>query len=120
MECVFCKIAKGEIPSLKYYEDEQVMVFLDINPDCNGHSLIIPKLHSKDAFDIDNKMMIHIHETSKKVMTNLQEKLKCDGFSLIQNNGSAQQVKHYHLHVKPVYKNNTTLKDPNEIFNLIK
>ena len=129
MDCVFCKIIKGEIPSLKIYEDDSVLAFLDINPDCDGHTLIIPKRHFKDLDDIDIDTLTRINLAAKKVKKLLEEKLHCDGISLLQNNGNVQEVKHYHLHLKPQYKDKMSLelvkhkdliKDPNEIYNMIK
>lgn len=127
--CVFCKIVNGEITSMKIYEDELVLAYLDINPDCDGHTLIIPKKHYKDIFDIPNETLLHIYGVSKIIMKNLEKKLDCNGFSLVQNNGDAQEVKHYHLHVKPYYndkksisfiKNNDLIKDPKDIYEIIK
>lgn len=103
-DCIFCKIVNGEIPCMKIYEDDICMAYLDINPDSDGHSLIIPKKHYTDIFDIPDDTLLHIYKSSKKVMKILEEKLGCDGFTLIQNNGIIQEVKHYHLHVKPCYK----------------
>ncbi len=103
MDCVFCKIIKGEIPSYKIYEDDKVLAFLDINPTSTGHTLIIPKKHTLDLMDIDNDVLTHIFNVARKI-ANLQiEKLNATGFTLVQNNGSVQDVKHYHLHVMPAY-----------------
>lgn len=129
MDCIFCKIVEGKIPSLKIYEDEVILAFLDINPDSNGHTLIIPKKHYKDINDIDEKTLCHIYSKAKDIMKLLEEKLNADGFSLLQNNGSVQEVKHYHLHIKPYYSNKPSIKlvkdsflieDANEIYKKIK
>lgn len=129
MDCIFCKIIKGEIPCLKIYEDDVVLAFLDINPDCDGHTLIIPKKHFKDLDDIDIDTLLKINLVAKKIKKLLEEKLHCDGISLLQNNGTIQEVKHYHLHLKPQYKDKISLelvkhkdliKDPNEVYNIIK
>ena len=86
-------------------------------------------LHYKDIYDIPSDTLLHIYETAKKLMDMLREKLGCDGFTLLQNNGSIQEVKHYHLHIKPHYKNNhpvklvkdtNLIKDPKEIYSKIK
>lgn len=128
-DCIFCKIISGDIPCMKVYEDDIVLAYLDINPDSDGHTLIIPKEHYKDINDIPDKTLLHIYKTSKKIMKILEEKLGCDGFSLLQNNGSIQEVKHYHLHVKPYYKNKKQnelikhkelIKDPKEIYEIVK
>lgn len=127
--CIFCKIVNGEIPCMKLYEDDLVLAYLDINPDSDGHTLIIPKTHYKDIYDIPNSTLAHIYDVAKIIMKKLEEKLNCNGFSLLQNNGNIQEVKHYHLHIKPYYDNNKTvelikhsnlIKDPNEIYEIIK
>lgn len=105
MDCIFCKIAKGECPSYTIYEDDIVKAFLDINPLSNGHTLIIPKKHFKELDDIDEKTITHIMMVSKKVKSILEDKLDMDGVTLIQNNGKPQEVKHFHLHLKPYYSN---------------
>ena len=128
-DCIFCKIINGDIPCMKVYEDDVCLAYLDINPDSNGHTLIIPKKHYKDIYDIPNDILSHIYEVAKKIMKLLEDKLKCDGFSLLQNNGSVQEVKHYHLHIKPYYSNNPSIKiikneslieSVNEVYNKIK
>ena len=115
MDCIFCIIINGDIPSYTIYENEYVKCFLDINPLSNGHTLIIPKKHFKDAFDIDEKYLFEIHKASKIILNMLNEKLKPNGFQLVQNNGIVQEVKHYHLHIIPKY-NKSTKKDVKEIF----
>ena len=110
MDCIFCKIINNEIPCLKVYEDEVCLAFLDINPDCDGHTLIVPKSHYKDIYDIPENVLLHIQAIAKKIMKKLEEKLNCDGFSLVQNNGDIQEVKHYHLHIKPYYNNKKTIE----------
>ena len=110
MDCLFCKIIAGEIPCYKIFEDDLVLAFLDINPDSNGHTLIIPKQHFQDLDDIDLETLNHINEISKKLKKMLEEKLHCDGISLLQNNGAVQEVKHYHMHLKPYYKDKVSIK----------
>lgn len=105
MDCLFCKIIKGEIPSYTIYEDDVVKCFLDINPNTNGHVLIIPKKHYLDVLDIDSNTMMHIIEVQKKIYNLLKEKLNAEGCTFAQNNGIAQEVKHYHMHVIPRYSN---------------
>ena len=128
-DCIFCKIINGDIPCMKVYEDDVCLAYLDINPDSDGHTLIIPKKHYKDIYDIPNDTLSHIYDISKKIMDMLKEKLGCDGFTLLQNNGSIQEVKHYHLHIKPYYndkksieliKNKDLIKDPKDIYEIIK
>ena len=106
MDCIFCKIINGEIPCYKVYEDDIVLAFLDINPSSNGHTLIIPKKHYKDITDIDNETVSHIFDVTRIIKKKLEDKLGIDGLTLIQNNGDVQEVKHFHLHLRPYYKNN--------------
>ena len=105
MDCIFCKIIKGEIPSYKIYEDEVIYAFLDINPSSIGHTLIIPKEHTLDITTIDNNTLNHIMSKSKDIAKLLTTKLNADGFTLQQNNGFVQEVKHFHLHIIPKYLN---------------
>ena len=105
MDCLFCKIIKGEIPNKTIYEDEKVKVFLDINPNTNGDTLIVPKKHYQDFRDLDNDILIYMHEIIKKIYSIYQEKLHCDGLTIINNSDYAQEIKHYHLHFMPRYKN---------------
>lgn len=117
MNCVFCKIINGDIPSYTIYEDEIVKVFLDIDPDVDGHLLIIPKQHILDMDTIDDETLSYIMIIAKKMKKLLKDKLGIDGLTIIQNNGSIQEVKHYHIHLKPHYKNEQKLNDVNEIFS---
>lgn len=120
MNCIFCKIISDEIPSYTIYEDDVVKCFLDINPDSNGHVLIIPKKHFICLDDIDINTLTHIMEVSKKLKKKLEEKLKIDGLTLIQNNGDVQEVKHYHLHLKPYYNDSLENLPVEEIYNILK
>ena len=128
MDCLFCKIINGDIPSYKVYENEYVFAFLDINPDADGHTLIVPKKHFKDIEDIDENTLLEIFKAAKTVKKLLEEKLNCDGITLMQNNGDVQEVKHFHLHVKPYYNNKTSIEvikhnenisDVKEIYEII-
>ena len=119
MDCIFCKIVNGEIPSYTLYEDDIVKVFLDVNPDTNGHTLIVPKKHYTDLFDIDDNTLMHIMNTAKKINLLLSDKLHTDGLTLVQNNGLKQEVKHFHLHLKPQYKNEGKLLSVEEIYKKI-
>ncbi len=111
MECIFCKIINGEIPSYTIYEDEYVKVFLDIHPISNGHTLIIPKKHFENLYEMDSETLTKIEITSQKVGTLLKEKLGCKGITRLQNNEYGQEVKHYHMHLIPRYeKDNFQLK----------
>jgi histidine triad (HIT) family protein len=124
--CIFCKIIRGEIPSYTIYEDDLVKVFLDINPVTKGHTLIIPKNHYDSLIDIDSNTLLHIQNIAKELMNKYKEKLGAEGFTLVQNNGLGQEVKHYHLHLIPRYQEDGLKMEANgnetpveEIFNLL-
>ena len=116
---IFCKINKKEIPSFTLYEDELVKVILDVNPDNNGHSLVIPKKHYTDIFDMDEKTLNHIIKIAKKMDKLFKEKLNSDGLTLIQNNGIAQEVKHFHLHLIPQYGYKQELIEVEDVYHQI-
>ena len=105
MNCVFCNIVEGKIPSQTIFEDEIIKVMMDINPVSNGHLLIIPKKHFTNLTDIDMDTLMHIQKTAKEMFKLLKDKLNIDGLTLCQNNEYGQEVKHYHLHLIPRYKN---------------
>lgn len=104
-DCLFCKIVNGEIPSKKLYEDDEVLVFLDINPSTNGDCLVIPKRHVVTIDDLDNDLITQMYEVILKMKQLLEEKLGCSGLTIVQNNGYGQEVKHFHIHLTPRYEN---------------
>ena len=105
-DCIFCKIVNNEIKSHTIYEDELVKVFLDANPETNGHMLIIPKKHYQNILDLDEKIIPHAVKIIKeKLYPLIKEKLHCDGMTIAQNNEYGQEVKHFHIHVVPRYEN---------------
>lgn len=106
-QCIFCKIANGEIPSRTIYEDEQFRVFLDLSPAAKGHALIVPKEHYANLYEIPEELAADAMRLAKKEMALMTKKLSCDGFQLMQNNGetAGQTVFHFHLHLIPRYKN---------------
>lgn len=118
MDCLFCKIVSGEIPSFKIYEDDNVLAFLDIHPKSNGHTLIIPKKHIVDFTELDNEILLHLHMVAKNIVTFLEEKLKCTGFCINTNYLDTQEIKHFHLHIVPNSKEK--IKDVKEIFDKLK
>ncbi len=103
--CIFCKIANGEIPSYTLYEDSDFRVILDINPVTTGHALIIPKEHYKNLYELDENIASKVLVVAKKLATAMTEELKCDGFNLLQNNEeiAGQTVFHFHMHLIPRY-----------------
>ncbi len=127
MDCIFCNIIKGDIPSHTIYEDDIAKVFLDINPSTNGDLLVIPKKHIVTLLDMDEETLSHLFKVIKKLMPILQEKLHCEGFTLVQNNGYGQEIKHFHIHLTPRYENDLLshqfnkdlLKPLDEVFDSI-
>lgn len=116
---IFCKIMNGEIPSFTIYEDDVVKVFLDVNPDVNGHALVVPKKHYTDLFDIDNETLLHILEVARKMDGLFRDTLGSEGLTLVQNNGLLQEVKHFHLHLKPQYSSKQELMNAEDVYNQI-
>lgn len=118
MDCVFCKIINKELPSYTLYEDEDVKCFLSIEPMHNGHALVIPKKHIKDMYEIDTETLSKINEVAKKMMNLINERLNPDGIRLLQHNGCVQEVKHFHLHIIPIY-NNENKMNIEDVFNTL-
>lgn len=110
-DCLFCKIINKEIPCYKVYDNDDVLAFLDINPESYGHTLVIPKKHFNNYEDIDLETIKKINEVGKIVYNKIKTNLHTDGIRLVQNNGIIQDVKHYHLHLVPIYKNDKDGKD---------
>ena len=105
-DCLFCKIIDGSIPSYNVYEDDKVKVFLDINPNNDGHLLVIPKEHKANLYEMDDDTLIYMLNIIKeKLKPILSDKLNIDGLTISQNNDYGQEVKHFHIHVIPRYKN---------------
>ena len=104
--CIFCKLASGEIPTNSIYEDDMFRVILDAAPASKGHALIIPKEHYANIYEIDTEAAGEAMKLAKKMAAHMTEKLKCDGFNLLQNTGeiAGQTVFHFHLHLVPRYK----------------
>ena len=105
-DCIFCKIINDELPSKTVYEDDLIKVIMNINPQTNGHLLVLPKEHYVNLLDIDQKIITHsLNIVKEKLYPLLKEKLNCQGLTLAQNNEYGQEIKHYHLHLIPRYEN---------------
>ncbi|MEZ3487775.1 MAG: HIT family protein [Lachnospiraceae bacterium] len=104
--CIFCKLANGDIPTATLYEDEDFRVILDASPASKGHALIIPKEHYANLYELSDELASKVLVLAKKMITKLTEVLGCDGYNIVQNNGEAagQTVFHFHLHMIPRYK----------------
>lgn len=105
-DCIFCKIANGEIPSATLYEDEDFRVILDLGPASKGHALILPKMHAANIYEMPEELVGKAFMLAKKMAGILTEGLKCDGFNILQNNGetAGQTVFHFHIHLIPRYQ----------------
>ena len=104
--CIFCKIANGEIPSATLYEDEDFRVILDLGPATKGHALILPKNHIANLFEIPEDMDAKAFILAKKIAKKMKDVFGCDGVNIVQNNGVAagQTVFHFHIHLIPRYE----------------
>lgn len=117
--CIFCKIANGEIPSRTLYEDEDFRVIMDLAPATKGHSLILPKDHYKNIYEIADDTAAKVLPLAKKLAALMTEKLGADGFNVVQNNNevAGQTVFHFHVHLIPRYKddNQSLVMKPQEM-----
>lgn len=110
-DCIFCKIAAGDIPSNTVYEDERFRVILDLNPASKGHALILPKNHADDLFDLPGEDRVAVLSVAAKVAGAMKKALSCSGINIVQNNGESagQTVKHFHLHIIPRYDGDSAM-----------
>ena len=104
--CIFCKLANGDIPTNSIYEDEDFKVILDASPATKGHALILPKQHYADIYEIDEEVLAKAVKLGKKIIAHETGVLKCDGYNIVQNNGetAGQTVFHFHVHLIPRYR----------------
>ena len=104
--CIFCKIANGDIPAATIYEHERFRVILDLGPASKGHALILPKDHFADLFSLDGEISSRVLALAAKIGEAMKKSLGCAGVNLVQNNGEAagQTVFHFHMHVIPRYE----------------
>lgn len=104
--CIFCKIANGEILSKTLYEDDKFRVILDLGPASKGHALILPKEHYADLYELPEETAGEVMKLAKKMAAQMTQRLGCEGFNLVQNNGelAGQTVFHFHMHLIPRYR----------------
>jgi histidine triad (HIT) family protein len=118
-DCIFCRIANGSVPSKTIYEDDEFRVILDLGPATKGHALILPKDHYADIYEIPEDTAADAMKLAKRMAAVMKEKLHCDGFNIVQNNGEAagQTVKHFHIHLIPRYRDDGQhiLWEPGEV-----
>ena len=105
-ECIFCRIANGEIPSATLYEDDDFRVILDLGPASKGHALILPKSHAANIYELPDELAGKAMVLAKKMAGRMTEALECDGFNIVRNNGevAGQTVFHFHMHLIPRYE----------------
>jgi histidine triad (HIT) family protein len=105
-DCIFCKLANGEIPTTKLYEDEEFTVIPDAGPASKGHCLILPKAHYANIYEMPEDLTQKAFLLAKRMASRLVKATDCDGFNIVQNNGEAagQSVFHFHIHLIPRYK----------------
>ena len=104
--CIFCKIANGDIPSATLYEDEDFRVILDLGPATKGHALILPKEHYPNLYEIPDELAGKAIVLAKRMISTLTPILGCDCYNVVQNNGeeAGQTVFHFHMHLIPRYQ----------------
>ena len=115
-DCIFCKIVRGEIPSFKVYEDDSALAFLDINPVHPGHTLVIPKEHAGNIFEISADSWSHVQEIVRKVAVAIEDATHADGVNVLMNNRehAGQIVGHAHVHLIPRFKGDGLNKWPHK------
>lgn len=119
MDCLFCKMVSGEVPTKKVYEDDLVIGVLDLYPNGEGHTLIIPKKHYTDYKEVPDELILHINEVAKKVSDKLEDKLHKNSVTFLFNYMDAQAIKHFHFHIIPAFNKeiNHTQDEVYELMN---
>ena len=117
--CIFCKILNGEIPSKRIYEDDLVVVIMDVDPIVDGHCLVIPKTHKTDFTELTQEEVSHIYDVANKLTPMLLSKLNATSMTFIVNYGDAQVVKHFHLHLLPNYSIKDKEKSIDEVYEIL-
>jgi hypothetical protein len=104
--CIFCKLANGDIPTATVYEDEYLRAIMDAAPANKGHIIILPKSHAADIYELEDEYVSRAFVMAKKLAVALKKLTGCDGVNILQNNGGAagQTVFHFHVHVIPRFK----------------
>lgn len=127
-DCIFCKIINGDLPSKTIYEDDLIKIIMNINPTTNGHLLVLPKKHFVNIMDIDEEIITHSFLIIRdKIYPMLKEKLHCEGLTISENNELGQEIRHFHIHLTPRYKddlldfnyNKEMLMDLDEVFSIL-
>jgi histidine triad (HIT) family protein len=105
-DCIFCKIAAGELPATIVDQDERTIAFMDINPATRGHALVIPRIHAPDLLSVEQRELEAVATAAQRLAIQAKERLKADGVNVINSCGAAawQTVFHFHMHVIPRYE----------------
>lgn len=131
-DCIFCKIANGEIPSATMFENREFRVILDVGPATRGHALILTKEHYDNIFELDAETAGKLFSLASVIARSMKNVLKCEGMNILQNNGTiaGQTVHHFHLHLIPRYEGDSvqiawpqgeiTEEEKEELITLIK
>jgi histidine triad (HIT) family protein len=116
-DCIFCKLARGEIPSKKIYEDDDLIAFLDVHPLGKGHTLIVPKKHYENLLEMPDELYSKVYLTVKKLAKAISKAFDVKEFNILQNNGelAGQTVPHYHVHIIPRYEEFKLCLGPGEV-----
>lgn len=116
-DCIFCKLANGELETNTLYEDDDFRVIFDLSPATEGHVLILPKEHYANVFELPTELASKVYVLAKKIATALKEITGCSGVNILQNNGEAagQTVFHFHMHIIPRYHEEILKWDAKEI-----
>lgn len=111
MSCIFCKILNGDIPSNKVFENDNFIAILDAFPANEGHTLVIPKKHFENIFEIDEETLKEGYAIAKRIASSIKKSLNIENINILQNNGvlAGQTVKHFHIHVIPRLENDTVV-----------
>lgn len=119
-DCLFCKIVKGIVPSSVLYEDEDVLVMLDAYPDTDGHTLVIPKKHYEDIYEVPDDILVKMFKIGKMKNKEIMDKLDKGASTFLINYGSSQAIKHIHLHLLPDFMHKSHKLDKEEVFKILK
>lgn len=120
MDCLFCKMISGEVECKKIYEDDKVMAILDLHPDCDGHTLIIPKEHYTDFMELPNELLDHIMDVARELTPKLIDTFNAKSLSLRVNYLDTQYIKHFHMHLLPNYGIKKATLSQSEAYDKIK
>ncbi len=119
-DCLFCKIINKEVDSLCLYEDDDIMAILDAYPDCDGHTLIIPKKHITDIMELDSDTLGKMQMVAKKIIKVQLDKLDKKSLTVLFNYGDSQIIKHVHMHLLPGYKDKDHKYSREEVYDMLK